>query len=285
LIYVRRRRVSARPRAESPYKEGDMSTRLHPRIQRTALTSLICFGLLLAACTRSATTATVPTAGPTGGVSSTEGLTTPSDQDATMAAIGTQVAGQLTQTAVASGAGGGQEQTPGAPGATAPAGATPAPGTTPAAPGITDTQAAQPGQSSDTPAAPGATVPAQPADTSTPVPAVGTPCPNPYTVQAGDWIYKIARNCNVAVSALIAANPNINPSYISPGQQLNMPAAGTTGAGGDPPAACSGPHTVVTGESLYKISFTCGLTVEQLAAANNIVYPYTIYVGQQLNIP
>ncbi len=254
-----------------------MPLRLHPRFQRTALTGFICFALLLAACTRSATTATVPTAGPTGGVSSTEGLTTPSDQDATMAAIGTQVAGQLTQTAVASGAGGGQEQTPGAP-------STAAPGTTAGAPGATDTQAAQPGQATDTPA-PGATAPALPAATSTPVPAVSTPCPNPYTVQAGDWIYKIARNCNVSVSALIAANPNINPNVLSPGQQLNMPGPGATPAGGDPQAGCHGPHTVVTGETLYRISFACGLTVEQLAAANNITYPYTIYIGQVLNLP
>ena len=43
-----------------------MPKRLQPRWQRAAFTSLACFGLLLAACTRSATTATVPTAGPTG---------------------------------------------------------------------------------------------------------------------------------------------------------------------------------------------------------------------------
>lgn len=261
-----------------------MSIRLHPRFQRTALTSLICFGLLLAACTRSATTATVPTAGATSGVSSTESLTTPSDQDATMAAIGTQVAGQLTQTAVASGAGSGQEQTPGAPATTAPGQPTAAPGQpsdTPGAPAV----ATVPGQPSDTPAAPGATAPAQPADTTTPVPPSGAPCPNPYTVQPGDWIYKIARNCNVAVSALIAANPNINPNFISPGQQLNMPAPGTGAAPGDPQGGCSSPHTVATGESLYRLAFTCGLTVEQLAAANNITYPYIIYVGQALTIP
>ncbi len=253
-----------------------MSMRLHPRFQRTALTGLIGFALLLAACTRSATTATVPTAGATSGVSSTEGLVTPSDQDATMAAIGTQVAGQLTETAVASGAGGGQEQTPGAPGGTS------APGT-PAQAGATETQAGQP---TETPGAPQATegVP-QPAATATPVPAAATPCPNPYTVQQGDWIYKIARNCGVSATALIAANPNINPNFLTPGQQLNMPGPGATPAGGDPQAGCSGQHVVTTGETLYRLAFTCGLTVEQLAAANNITYPYTIYIGQVLTIP
>jgi LysM repeat protein len=245
-----------------------MSIRLQPRLQRAAFTSLICFGLLLAGCTRSATTATVPTSVPTGAISGTQGVTQPSDQDATMAAIGTQVSAQLTQTAVASGSGGGQEQTPGA-------------GTTAPQPSATDTP--QGGQPTNAPGAPAATVPAQVA-TSTPNPP-GAPCPNPYTVQQGDWIYKIARNCNVAVSALIAANPGINPNFISPGQQLNMPGPGATPVGIDLQAGCSGKHSVVTGETLYRLSFICGLTVEQLAAANGIVFPYTIYIGQVLTIP
>ncbi len=248
-----------------------MSKRLQPRVQRAAITGLVCFGLLLAACTRSATTATVPTAGPTGLISGTESkVVQPSDQDATMNAIGTQVSGQLTQTAVATA--GGQGQTPAAPGTTA-------------QPGATDTL--QPGQPTSQPGqTPGGPQPTQPA-ASTPVPPSGAPCPNPYTVQSGDWIYKIARNCNVSVAALIAANPGIDPNVISPGQQLNMPAQGgaTPASAGDPTGSgCSGQHVVVTGESLYRIAYVCGLTVERLAATNGITYPYTIYIGQVLTI-
>jgi LysM repeat protein len=101
-------------------------------------------------------------------------------------------------------------------------------------------------------------------------------------VQSGDWIYKIARNCNVAVSALIAANPGINPNNISAGQQLNMPGAGATPMPGVPQAVCTGTHTVVAGDTLFRLAYGCGFTVEQLAAANGIVYPYTIYPGQVL---
>jgi len=261
-----------------------MLRRLNPHFQRAALASLMCFAVLLASCTRSATTATVPTAGPTGAPGSTTvSSTESSDQDATMNAVGTQVSGNLTQTAVAT-SGGSPQGTPGAPSTTQtpplPAGTgapSPYPGQATATQGApAPTQASQPGQ---------ATQPSLPANTATPVPAVSTPCPNPYTVQQGDWIYKIARNCGVSVDALIAANPNINPNFISPGQQLNMPGPGAT-PGGDPPqASCSGQHVVTTGESLYRIAFTCGLTVEQVAAANNISYPYTIYIGQVLTIP
>ena len=251
-----------------------MLKRLQPRVQRAAITSLLCCGLLLAACTRSAGTSVVPTVGPTGDINSTQGIQAPSDQDATMAAIGTQVAGQLTQTAVA--AGGGEEGTPKAPGDT------PAPGETQAEPTQPiDQSTAAPG---DTPLAP---APTQPVAEATPAPS-GAPCANPYTVQSGDWLYKIARNCNVSVAALIAANPNINPNVLTPGQQLNMPGQGgpTPASAGDPGGAgCSGTHIVATGESLYRLSFVCGLTVEQLAAANGITYPYVIYVGQALTIP
>jgi LysM repeat protein len=127
------------------------------------------------------------------------------------------------------------------------------------------------------------------ATTAAPPPAAATPCPNPYTVQQGDWIYKIARNCGVSPAAIIAANPGINPHAIKPGQLLNMPPVGTgtaaTPVPGAPSAACTGTHTVVTGDTLYRLAFNCGLTVEQLAAANNIAFPYTIFVGQMLRYP
>jgi LysM repeat protein len=218
----------------------------------------------------------VPTAGPTTDLSGTQGVVQPpSNQDATMAAIGTQVAGQLTQTAVAAAAGG--QQTPAAPANT------PAPGDTQAVPAATLPPGQPTAAPGDTPVAPAPTQPSVPATANPP----GAPCPNPYTVQSGDWLYKIARNCGVSVSALIAANPNINPNVLTPGQQLNMPAQGPTPASsaGDPATGCGPTHVVVTGETLYRLAYACGLTVEQLAAANGVTYPYTIYIGQVLTIP
>jgi LysM repeat protein len=232
------------------------------RPPRTAATLLVCLGLLLAACTRSASTAVVPTTGPAG----TDVIVIPDGQDATMAAIGTEVSSQLTATAQA--VNGGEQPT-----AILLDTATPLPVVVGDA-----TQTPLPVfQATNTPV-PGATF--------TALPPAGSTCPNPYTVQQGDWIYQIARNCNVAVSALIAANPGINPNVIKPGQLLNMPAAGATPVpGGAPQATCIGSHTVVSGDTLYRLAYPCGLTIEQLAAANGIVFPYTIYPGQVINYP
>ncbi len=47
-----------------------------------------------------------------------------------------------------------------------------------------------------------------------------------YVVQNGDTVYSIARKFNITPQALVAANPDtlgLNPNYIVPGQELNIP--------------------------------------------------------------
>lgn len=69
------------------------------------------------------------------------------------------------------------------------------------------------------PRAPTATPPtAQPT-----TPTTEQTCPNPYIVQRGDWIYKIARQCGVSPFALITANRLPNPNCIYVGQVLRIP--------------------------------------------------------------
>ena len=240
-------------------------------MRRLALSALVSAGLLLAACTRSANPTNLPptnTSGPDFGLGTGTAPVVIDGQNATMAAISTEVASQLTQTAVAAGGAGGGDATV----VVLPTNTT--------APPVVDAATATPGVG----VVPTATS-LPPVATSAPPPAAGVPCPNPYTVQQGDWIYKIARNCGVAPSALIAANPGINPHAIKPGQLLNMPVAGATPVPGVSQTACTGTHTVVTGDTLFRLAYNCGLTVEQLAAANAIVYPYTIYPGQVLRYP
>lgn len=52
-----------------------------------------------------------------------------------------------------------------------------------------------------------------------------------------------------------------------------------------PAATCSRYHTVASGETLSSIALKYNTTVEEIAAANNLKSPYTIYIGQSLCIP
>jgi tyrosinase len=111
----------------------------------------------------------------------------------------------------------------------------------------------------------------------------GVPAPPPipqpapggsvYTVQWGDTMRKIADRFGVALSDLIAANPQIsNPNWIFAGQKINLPATASV-------------YTVVRGDTLRIIASRFGTSVENLLALNpQIVNANWIYAGQQIRI-
>lgn len=235
---------------------------------RTLLLSTLLIGsLVLAACQRSATTDSAPTA--TGGTVPDAGLDSGAGAgpkgDPTMDALSTQLFSGSTQVAGGGGLDSGQVAT---------ATASPIPG---------NTQVVSPTVVAPTLA---------PVITATPVPA-GAACASPYTVKQGDWIYKIARECNFQPQAIIAANPGINPNRLTVGQKLNLPGAapaptvapGATATPVPPAATCKGTYTVKGGDNLFRIAFNCGFTTEQMAARNNIAPPYRIFPGQVLTYP
>ncbi len=55
-----------------------------------------------------------------------------------------------------------------------------------------------------------------------PAPAPGL-CSSPYTVQAGDTVYSIARKCGKTPAAIVTANNLVNPNLIFVGQKLQIP--------------------------------------------------------------
>jgi LysM repeat protein len=133
--------------------------------------------------------------------------------------------------------------------------------------------------------------------TLTPVPPTAVPgaaCASPYIVKTGDWALRIAQQCGVSLDALAAANPGVNLDRLAVGQQLAVPAPGTNAPAGaatqvaPPPASgqpCTGQYTVRTGDNLFRLAYNCNLTTEQLAALNNIPWPYQIKVGQIIRFP
>jgi LysM repeat protein len=125
------------------------------------------------------------------------------------------------------------------------------------------------------------------APTETPVPPTAVPPtptqvgPTQYTVQQGEWIYKIARDHGVDPNALIAANPGIDPNNLQPGQVLTIPAPGASA----PPAASPTTYTVQPGEWIYQIARKLGKDPQAIIDANPGINPNVVYAGQVLNIP
>jgi LysM repeat protein len=110
--------------------------------------------------------------------------------------------------------------------------------------------------------------------------AAQSSCGATYTVQPGDYLTKIARNCGVSYSDLLKANPTItNPSLIFAGRVLNIPSGSIPVMGSQP-----GVYTVQKGDTLFSIGQRFNLRVADLREANQNIGS-AIFVGQVLNIP
>ena len=95
---------------------------------------------------------------------------------------------------------------------------------------------------------------------------------------AGDTLYGISRQYGVDWAQVAEANGLATPNQLYPGQLLKIPP--------DVP----GPtpefnHRVHNGETLSSLARQYGLSADELAAANGLSTPYTIYSGQMLVIP
>jgi LysM repeat protein len=108
-------------------------------------------------------------------------------------------------------------------------------------------------------------------------------CGDSYTVKRGDTMRIIADHCEVTLTALLAANPQItNPNLIYPGQVVRMP-------GGPiviPPTGTYQNYTVVRGDTMRIIATRFGTTVSELQRLNpEIVNINIIYPGQVVRVP
>lgn len=136
-----------------------------------------------------------------------------------------------------------------------------------------------PGQVINLPASGGSSSSASSSTSSTP-----TGNPSTYTVQRGEWIYAIARRFGVSVSALLAANPGINPNFLYPGQVLNIPGGSSSSSASSQPGT-GGTYRVRPGDTLFSIAVKFRTTTYALQIKNNLANPHFIYPGQVLVIP
>ncbi len=111
-----------------------------------------------------------------------------------------------------------------------------------------------------------------------------------HVVKLGETLYGIAGMYGTTVPAIANANGIMNPNYIYAGQVLVIPGSWAPPPPGPgpkpPPAGCGTYYRVVPGDTLTAIAVRHGTTVQTIANANGIPYPYNwIYAGQSLYIP
>lgn len=117
---------------------------------------------------------------------------------------------------------------------------------------------------------------------STPPSPTTTPITNTkYTVRSGDTLYAIAKNYDLSVLQIVAANNIKNANLIQPGQVLTLPRK----SGSTLPNPTTKYHTVRSGDTLYAISRRYGVSIQRITTANKITNPNLIRIGQVLIIP
>jgi LysM repeat protein len=107
-------------------------------------------------------------------------------------------------------------------------------------------------------------------------------CDPLYTVQRGDTLSSIARECGTTLSALLRANPQIsNPSRIFPGEQVYLPGATFIDPDTGKPV-----YIVKSGDTMSAIAVRFDTTLATLLKLNpKITNARLIFPGQRLNLP
>ena len=103
-----------------------------------------------------------------------------------------------------------------------------------------------------------------------------------HTIQPGENLYRIGLQYGYSWAVLAQYNNLTNPNYLTVGQVIKIPAAGTTPT---PSAPGELLYTVKQGDTLGRIAAAYGISWVQIAEANGIVNPNLIYPGQVLKIP
>jgi LysM repeat protein len=121
---------------------------------------------------------------------------------------------------------------------------------------------------------------------NTAVPPVTTK-PSSYTLQEGEYPFCIARRFNVDQSELLSINGLSSSGQYYPGLVLKIPQTGNPFVGARSLLPRPAKYTVLSGDTIYGIACKYGDTdpIINIAAANNLVAPYTLKTGTILTIP
>lgn len=108
------------------------------------------------------------------------------------------------------------------------------------------------------------------------------PANTTYTVKSGDTLSGIGAKFGVNWQDIASKNGISSPYTIYPGQVLTITGSSASSANS---SSGNSSYTVVSGDTLSGIGQKLGVNWKNIASANGITSPYTIYVGQVLTIP
>jgi LysM repeat protein len=126
--------------------------------------------------------------------------------------------------------------------------------------------------------------PNAPAPNTPEPPAPGTR-PTSYTLKEGEFVFCLARRFDLDPDQILALNGLVDSETIYPGLTLNLP---TTGSFPGPRALKAHPatYTVQVNDTIYSVACQYGdVRPNQIANANNLVAPFDLTVGAQIQIP
>ncbi len=110
------------------------------------------------------------------------------------------------------------------------------------------------------------------------------PSADSYIVQRGDHLMKIARELELNWQDLAALNDLAAPYLIMPGQVLRLPASQTAAPTPNEPVEAPEFYTATRSESLFALAHYYGLDWLEVAALNNINFPFMLAPGQTVTL-
>lgn len=102
----------------------------------------------------------------------------------------------------------------------------------------------------------------------------------PYTIKAGDNLYRLSITFNTTIAAIISANPGVNPNNLLIGQIICIPRQQIY-----PTCPKGNYYTIRPGDTLYGIASRYNISLDDLFDANPGISPYMISIGQVICIP
>lgn len=110
--------------------------------------------------------------------------------------------------------------------------------------------------------------------------------PTTYTLQPGEWPICIARRYNLDMATFLEANGLDMESRPAAGTVLKIPSTGTWSVGERALLKHPTTYSVKSGDTIYSVGCAFGdVDPQAIVAANNLQSPYTLSAGQSLQIP